>query len=1356
SGATSFCGDGRVDEANGETCDEGANLNGVYGHCGADCRSEASHCGDGVVDTENGEVCDRGFANGMTDCVYGELECILCSEECQEVSGFATYCGDGAVQANEVCDKAEPAVGEGGGIGAYCDDICQEILGSCGDGILQYNEVCDNAEPEVGRGEGISAYCNFTCDEVIGACGDGILQSNEACDNAEPEIGVGHGIGSRCDETCSSVLTKVLCTGQTRCSDGESYIDCPTEGEPLYGQDGQYAGKESCQPHEFTKGETLEIEENIYYEQVYDAATGLHWLVTPSQATYEEAKALCENPEGYGGREWRLPTIKELNTIVHLDISYPAVREAFFNFDYSSYEFWSDTLIPGAYASSIGKNRDDNIMVLDFGSGEISFKDKTAEGSVYHVICVNGEEYGATGFFTDPNTGLSWSRPVGPRQRKGAVKYCENLVQGGYDDWRIPTLDELRTLVRNCPEGGCEENFDGIYSALNDSATLWSSTLTDVDDTIALNVLDFSTATPVLITESLDYYSTELRCVRSDNYPSAVVTTEFPYHDANSGLWWSGKSFVSSASGYESAENYCEGLSQSNYGGISDWSVPLIEEYETLLDCELHTLTTEIGVAFQRCSEEISFSSSRSIFGDTENFVSASIYNFGDPISADVFFSGLIDFSTGENGVLVHQTDSLIDTMAFVASGQNDVASDLFVRCVGFEDACAGDNPCAGVANSDGTCVTYRRGGYTCGCDEGYFWNGSECATPITLGNICTGQNKCYNNSGSSDDGDITCPAEGGEFYGQDSQYAALGKCTPQSFTVRKFAGDSIVFDNNTGLQWQRDFPKEGITWDDAAAYCANLTYGGKTGWRLPDIDELRTLIQSCAGTQTGGSCGITAECLSFSDCWNSQDCDSCSSNSTGGHSKFRDTDELWSSSVLSDYSDRRWGVDFGKGNLVSLVQNYYHVRCVRQPEPIQFPYTDEANGLVWSSMSEDGLNWSGAAEYCGTLNEGGSDNWRVPTIAELSTLVEGCPQGSCDPLPVGGYSIFGDSGALWSSDYTMENSINSAIFTVFDFGTASRTELPYTDATAAEIRVRCVRSTSDPLARPQVELPYLQEYSEGGQTVNIYWSEKSRITTYAEAEAYCETRAQSNYGGISGWTVPDFDSLMLLLESAGNSENFLMGERGVFNDFGAFVSSSSQEEGTHLYMDFTSFGFIMGADDGSGMINAFTEEPYEGNVYVRCVYFDICENNPCQGIENGDGTCEEVETNMSLSGTTFSCGCIDGYEWDGSACVLSFPYTDSETHLVWSSLAADTMNWESAGSYCENLTEGGYTDWRLPNIDELRTLIQNCANTQTGGACAVSDPDHLAESDWLIDDCMCDDNIEGGYYSKLGDDDNA
>ena len=88
---------------------------------------------------------------------------------------------------------------------------------------------------------------------------------------------------------------------------------------------------------------------------------------------------------------------------------------------------------------------------------------------------------------------------------------------------------------------------------------------------------------------------------------------------------------------------------------------------------------------------------------------------------------------------------------------------------------------------------------------------------------------------------------------------------------------------------------------------------------------------------------------------------------------------------------------------------------------------------------------------------------------------------------------------------------------------------------------------------------------------------------------------------------------------------------------------------------------------------------------------------------------------------------------------------------LDWSKKSVDQMNWKEAVNYCQNLTEDNHNDWRLPNIDELRTLIVNHPGTQTGGSCEISEKNGNLASKYEKKSCY---GLENGNYSKLGDTD--
>jgi hypothetical protein len=57
----------------------------------------------------------------------------------------------------------------------------------------------------------------------------------------------------------------------------------------------------------------------------------------------------------------------------------------------------------------------------------------------------------------------------------------------------------------------------------------------------------------------------------------------------------------------------------------------------------------------------------------------------------------------------------------------------------------------------------------------------------------------------------------------------------------------------------------------------------------------------------------------------------------------------------------------------------------------------------------------------------------------------------------------------------------------------------------------------------------------------------------------------------------------------------------------------------------------------------------------------------------------------------------LTGLQWQGCEAGLSGFDCDTGSSILF--------KWESALAYCENLSHGGHTDWRLPNRVELQSI---------------------------------------------------
>jgi hypothetical protein len=119
------------------------------------------------------------------------------------------------------------------------------------------------------------------------------------------------------------------------------------------------------------------------------------------------------------------------------------------------------------------------------------------------------------------------------------------------------------------------------------------------------------------------------------------------------------------------------------------------------------------------------------------------------------------------------------------------------------------------------------------------------------------------------------------------------------------------------------------------------------------------------------------------------------------------------------------------------------------------------------------------------------------------------------------------------------------------------------------------------------------------------------------------------------------------------------------------------------------------------------------------------------------------------------SCGsCSGGKTCQSDRCVSESTggtWTDSLSGLTWQNPdSGNELRWTTAKEYCADLAQGGHTNWRMPDIRELRSLIRGCPATESDGSCNIDLGDCLSYScvDWpSCNGCSSDQGPAGGCY---------
>ena len=87
----------------------------------------------------------------------------------------------------------------------------------------------------------------------------------------------------------------------------------------------------------------------------------------------------------------------------------------------------------------------------------------------------------------------------------------------------------------------------------------------------------------------------------------------------------------------------------------------------------------------------------------------------------------------------------------------------------------------------------------------------------------------------------------------------------------------------------------------------------------------------------------------------------------------------------------------------------------------------------------------------------------------------------------------------------------------------------------------------------------------------------------------------------------------------------------------------------------------------------------------------------------------------------------------------------DSVSKLEWQDNAVGSaMAWEDAITHCEELNLGGHSDWRLPNVNELKSIVDRSKyspaivngfeNTDSGYYWSSTTNDYNKSDAWIVD----------------------
>lgn len=218
---------------------------------------------------------------------------------------------------------------------------------------------------------------------------------------------------------------------------------------------------------------------------------------------------------------------------------------------------------------------------------------------------------------------------------------------------------------------------------------------------------------------------------------------------------------------------------------------------------------------------------------------------------------------------------------------------------------------------------------------------------------------------------------EGGEVdEGILSEWALWAVPNPSGFNlpnVYNYDADDadLTYDQVTGLTWQKNASTKPLAWSAARDECEKLELGDETDWRLPTRMELITILDY-------GKIDPSVDTTAFPG---------------------TKQDYYWSSTPIAGNPGYHFQVNFQRGFAFgeSDAQKYY-ARCVRGKTKVPAEHYTVGTGyvldnythLMWEYPRPDAeSDFDGASSRCEGLEAASKTDWRLPSIAELQSLID-------------------------------------------------------------------------------------------------------------------------------------------------------------------------------------------------------------------------------------------------------------------------------------------------------------------------------------------------------------------------------